>query len=70
VRIKVLDPGLLSDLAAFLRAADLVVTETGADELTVESPHGQNAADTRRDLSLRLATWCAMRDGTTAELLD
>jgi len=70
VRIKVLDPGLVSDLAAFLRAADFAVTETDSTEITVESPHGNNAAETRGDLSFRIATWCAMHEGTTAELLD
>ena len=70
VRIRVLDPGLVSDLAAFLRAADFAVTETDSTEITVESPHGENASETRRDLSFRIATWCAMHEGTTAELLD
>ena len=70
VRIKVLDPGLVSDLAAFLRAADFVVTESNTTEITVESPHGDTTADTRRDLRLRIATWRAMHYGTTAELVD
>ncbi|TML90811.1 MAG: hypothetical protein E6G08_01325 [Actinobacteria bacterium] len=70
VRITVLDPGLVADLAAFLRAASFVVTEAETTEITVQSPHGDNAAETRRDLSLRIAAWRAMNDGTTAELLD
>ncbi len=70
MRITVLDPGLVADLAAFLRAASFVVTEAETTEITVQSPHGDNAAETRRDLSLRIAAWRAMNDGTTAELLD
>jgi hypothetical protein len=69
VRIKVLDPGLAPDLAAFLRAGEFVVTEDTV-EIFVESPHGDDDAEMRRDLSLRIATWCVMHDGAGAEILD
>jgi hypothetical protein len=70
MRIHVLNPELVDDLAVYLRAAECAVERAGTNALEVDIPRAPSRDQARRELELYLAAWRAMHENARAELLD
>jgi len=70
MRIRVSNPALTNDLAAYLRRNDCDVVKTSTNVVAVSLSHGLPYDTARFELDFRLADWRLGRPGTTAIVID
>ena len=69
MRVRVSDPALLENLQRYLRAADCVVEQAGADALDVAVARAPSDEQARREVDIYLKAWQAMNPGARTELI-
>lgn len=70
MRVRLTDQALLPDLLTYLRSAECVVEQVGADELNVLVPRAPSDEQGRREVDVYLRAWQVMHPVVEAEILD